>query len=81
MPCTICFSKLYARIDTQRSESGDVGVVVSGGIDKHIARLLLGLEVVEQYRALLRLLTPILDDHTRAVDDFAGVAFSVDLAC
>ena len=44
-------------------------------------RLLLGLEVVEQDGALLRLLTPVLDDDTRAVDDLASVALAVDLAC
>ena len=44
------------------------------------ARLLLGLEVVEQDRALLGLLTPVLDDDARAVDDLTGVAFAVDLA-
>jgi hypothetical protein len=44
-------------------------------------RLLLGLEVVEQDAALLGLLTPVLDNNTRAVDDLAGVALAVDLAC
>ena len=44
------------------------------------ARLLLGLEVVEQDTALLRLLTPVLNDNAGAVDDLAGVAFTVDLA-
>jgi hypothetical protein len=44
-------------------------------------RLLLGLEVVEEDAALLRLLTPVLDDDARAVDDLAGVAFTVNLAC
>ena len=44
-------------------------------------RLLLGLEVVEENGALLRLLTPVLDDNARAVDDLAGVALAVDLAC
>lgn len=44
-------------------------------------RLLLGLEVVEQDAALLGLLTPVLDDNARAVDDLAGVALAVDLAC
>ena len=43
--------------------------------------LLLGLEVVEQDAALLGLLTPVLDDDARAVDDLAGVALAVDLAC
>ena len=45
------------------------------------ARLLLGLEVVEEDAALLGLLTPVLDDDARAVDDLAGVALAVDLAC
>jgi len=44
-------------------------------------RLLLGLEVVEEDGALLRLLTPVLDDDAGAVDDLAGVALTVDLAC
>lgn len=44
-------------------------------------RLLLGLEVVEQDAALLGLLTPVLDDDARAVDDLAGVALAVNLAC
>lgn len=44
-------------------------------------RLLLGLEVVEQDGALLGLLTPVLDNDARAVDDLAGVALAVDLAC
>jgi hypothetical protein len=44
-------------------------------------RLLLGLEVVEEDAALLGLLTPILDNDARAVDDLAGVALTVNLAC
>jgi hypothetical protein len=44
-------------------------------------RLLLGLEVVEEDGALLRLLTPVLDDDARAVDDLAGVTLTVNLAC
>lgn len=43
--------------------------------------LLLGLEVVEEDRALLRLLTPVLDNDARAVDDLAGVALAVQDAC
>jgi hypothetical protein len=43
-------------------------------------RLLLSLEVVEEDGALLRLLTPVLDDNARAVDDLAGVTLTVDLA-
>ena len=42
--------------------------------------LLLGLEVVEKDRTFLRLLTPVTDDDARAVDDFAGVAFTVEYA-
>ena len=42
--------------------------------------LLLGGEVVEEDGALLRLLTPVLDDDARAADDLAGVALTVDLA-
>ena len=40
--------------------------------------LLLGLEVVEEDGALLRLLTPVLDDDARAVDDLASVALTVN---
>ena len=45
-----------------------------------LEHLLLGLEVVEEDAALLGLLTPVLDDDARAVDDLAGVTFAVDLA-
>lgn len=44
-------------------------------------RLLLGLEVVEEDGALLGLLTPVLDDDARAVDNLAGVALTVENAC
>ena len=44
-------------------------------------RLLLGLEVVEEDGALLRLLTPVLDDDARAVDDLAGITLTVENAC
>ena len=48
----------------------------------HVSRrLLLGLEVVEEDGALLGVLTPVLDDDARAVDDLAGVALTVNLAC
>lgn len=43
--------------------------------------LLLGLEVVEQDAAFLRLLAPVAYDHAGAVDDFASVAFAVENAC
>lgn len=43
-------------------------------------RLLLGLEVVEEDGALLGLLTPVLDDDARAVDDLAGVTLTVENA-
>jgi len=42
--------------------------------------LLLSLEVVEEDGALLRLLTPVLDDDARAVDDLAGVALAIENA-
>jgi hypothetical protein len=45
------------------------------------ARLLLGLEVIEEDAALLGFLTPVLDDNAGAVDDLAGVALTIDLAC
>ena len=45
-----------------------------------LEHLLLGLEVVEEDAALLGLLTPVLDDNARAVDDLAGVTLAVNLA-
>jgi len=57
-----------------------VSRVADGRRAPHEARLLLGLEVVEEDAALLRLLTPVLDDDARAVDDLAGVALTVNLA-
>jgi len=47
---------------------------------QNIHCLLLGLEVVEEDRALLGLLTPILDNDARAVNDLAGVTLTVNLA-
>lgn len=44
----------------------------------HIAHLSLRLEVVEEDGALLRLLTPVLNNDARAVDDLAGVALAVE---
>ena len=44
------------------------------------SRLLLGLEVVEEDVALLRLFTPVLDDNARAVDNLSGVTLTVKLA-
>ena len=52
-----------------------VGIVLAGE-----ARLLLGLEIVEEDVTLLGLLTPVLDDDARAVDDLAGVTLAIDLA-
>jgi hypothetical protein len=43
--------------------------------------LLLGLEVVEEDGTFLALLTPVADDDAGAVDDLAGVAFTVEDAC
>src|SRR6266487_4479112 len=42
--------------------------------------LLLRVEVVEKDVAFLTLFTPITDNYTRAVDDFAWVTFAIDLA-
>jgi hypothetical protein len=39
--------------------------------------LLLGLEVVEKDRSLLRLLTPILDNNARAVDNLACISLTI----
>lgn len=41
------------------------------------ANLLLSLEVVEEHGALLGVLTPVLDNDARAVDDLAGVTLTV----
>lgn len=41
---------------------------------------MLAVKVVEEESALLRLLTPILDDDAGAVDDLAGVALTVENA-
>lgn len=43
--------------------------------------LLLSLEIVEQNGSLLRLLSPVLNDHARAIDDLSRVSFTIDLAC
>lgn len=43
--------------------------------------LLLSVEVVEEDGALLGVLTPVLDDNARAVDDLAGVTLTVKNAC
>jgi hypothetical protein len=45
--------------------------------DQPILSLLLGLEVVEKDRSLLRLLTPVLDDNTGAVDNLACISLAV----
>lgn len=42
--------------------------------------LLLSLEVVQQHASLLALLTPVSNDHTRAVDNLSGIALSVQHA-
>ena len=54
---------------------------MAGHRARNAARLLLGLEVVEEDAALLGLLAPVLDDNAGAVDDLAGVTLAVDLAC
>lgn len=43
--------------------------------------LLLSLEVVQEHGTLLGLLTPVLDDDAGAVNDLAGITFTVELAC
>jgi hypothetical protein len=68
-----CGRKVLLRV---KKSSVLVGIALAGE-----ARLLLGLEVVEEDVALLGLLTPVLDDDARAVDDLAGVTLAVDLAC
>lgn len=42
--------------------------------------LLLRVEVVQKDVALLAFLSPVSDHDARAVDDFARVAFAIDLA-
>jgi hypothetical protein len=49
--------------------------------NSRMINLLLGLEVVEEDGALLGLLTPVLDNDARAVDNLAGVTLTVKLAC
>lgn len=49
--------------------------------NSRMINLLLGLEVVEEDGALLGLLTPVLDNDARAVDNLAGVTLTVELAC
>jgi hypothetical protein len=44
------------------------------------SNLLLSLEVVKENRALLGLLTPILNNNARAVDNLASVTLTVKLA-
>ena len=43
--------------------------------------LLFGLEIVEEDRTFLAFLAPVPDDDAGAVDDFSGVAFTVEDAC
>lgn len=70
-----------ARLYSRGSEShGDFPGRAASKLNKEKTSLLALLEVVEEDAALLGLLTPILDDNARAVDDLAGVALAVDLA-
>lgn len=75
-PRGMCRSRDRKFLSKRRGAAGCMLLVVA-----RPRRLLLGLEVVEQDGALLGLLTPVLDDDARAVDDLAGVALAVDLAC
>lgn len=72
---TLPHAQPLIRLHIQRRPIGNFVFRIS------IFRLLLGLEVVEEDRALLRLLTPVLDNDARAVDDLAGVALTVEDAC
>jgi hypothetical protein len=49
-------------------------------IQRRLRHLLLGLEVVQEDRSLLRLLTPVLNNDARAVDDLASVTLTVENA-
>jgi hypothetical protein len=77
------------RCDRTGAEEGKEGVVAWwrkcrcwwASCSRVEAHLLLGLEVVEKDVTLLGLLTPVLDDDARAVDNLAGVTLAVDLAC
>jgi len=57
------------------------GMAVVGEVGRIFHGLLLSLEVVEEDRALLGLLTPILDNDARAVNNLAGVTLTINLAC
>lgn len=46
-----------------------------------VVRLLLGLEIVEENGALLRLLAPVLNHDAGAVDDLTGVTLTVENTC
>lgn len=48
------------------------------GVPTFASSLLRRLEVVHDDGALLRLLTPVLDDDARAVDDLAGVTLTIE---
>jgi len=60
--------------------AGTRGIAPEQLPDSH-ADLLLGLEVVHEDVALSAVLTPVADDGARAVDNLAGVAITVNLAC
>lgn len=45
-----------------------------------MVHLLLGLEVVEEDGALLRLFSPVLDNNAGAVDNLAGITLTVENA-
>jgi len=75
-----CQVTLSAHPSPEHRRSGVSALVYIAAIAVMLEHLLLGLEVVEEDAALLGLLTPVLDDDARAVDDLAGVTFAVDLA-
>jgi hypothetical protein len=74
----ICRSKIHQKENVARAIANCLSTT---RIISRRANLLLGLEVVEEDGALLRLLSPVLDDNARAVDNLAGVTFTVENAC
>lgn len=51
------------------------------GVPASIKFLFTRLEEIQEDRAFLGFLAPITDNHTRAIDDFSRIAFSIEDAC
>lgn len=67
----------------QRSQTSPLLYTIQFNAVRESLKFLLrvGLEVVQEDGTLLRLLTPVLDDDARAVDNLASVALTVENAC